>query len=144
VEYTVDQVEKAAISQLSRSGLLGQILTLELSSAPSVGDRIPVRVVVRDEEVDATVHKVESLGLAVFVDSRLSVPATDVYLTAATTGEITAGDGSGAVAIRTSEVGVFECTAQCSVPGAVRYLAADHMVGSGILDCSMVRTLTYP
>jgi len=145
VEYTVDATEKQAISQLAHAQLLGELFTVELSSAPPVLGVMPVRAVIKDEEVDATIHTTERLSLAVFDDADLTIPSTDVALDTPTEGSLLLGAGSALIMAQTTVGGVFACSATCLTPGVTRYLAsASSGFGSGFISCRMVRTLVYP
>jgi hypothetical protein len=144
VEYTVDQFEKSAISQIVGSGLLGQIMSVHLASAPAVAGVMPVRAMLHDEEQDPSIKTAELLALSVFDDADLTIPSVDVALSTPIEGTLLLGAGTGLVVVRTSNTGVFACSATCPTPGVTRYLASDRTTGSGILDCRMVRTLVYP
>ena len=144
MEYTVDKFEKSAISQIVSSDLLGQIMTVRLASAPAVVGVVPVRATILDEELDPAIKTAELLTLGVFDDADLTMPSVDVALDTATEGTLLMGSGSGLIVARTSTTGVFACAATCLTPGVTRYLVAAPTMGSGILDCRMLRTLVYP
>ena len=144
MEYTVDQFEKSAVAQLVSSGLLGQIMTARLASAPAVAGVMPIQVTLLDEELDPAIKTAELLGLGVFDDASLTIPSVDVALATATAGSILLGSGTAMIQIRTSNAGILACSATCSTPGVTRYLTAMLTVGSGIIDCRMIRTLVYP
>ena len=144
MEYTVDRSEKTAVGQLVASGLLGQIMTVRLASAPVVAGVMPIHATILDEELDPEIKTVEKLALGVFDDINLSIPSVDVALDTPTEGAIVLGVGTGLIVAATSATGVFACSATCMTAGVTRYLAADRTTGSGILDCRMVRTLVYP
>ena len=145
MEYTVDAVEKQAISQLAHAQLLGELFTVELSSAPPVAGVMPIRALIKDEEVDATIHAAERLSLSVFDDAELTIPSTDVSLNTATEGTLLLGAGGPLIMAKTTEHGAFACSSTCSTPGVTRYLAASSSgFGGGFLSCRMVRTLVYP
>jgi len=145
VEYTVDALEKQTISQLARAEILGELLTVELSSAPPVAGVMPIRATLKDEEVDSTIHTSERLALSVFDDAELTIASTDVALATPTTGDLLLGTGTGLIMVRTDAHGLFECSATCPTPGVSRYLAASSSgFGSGFISCRMIRTLVYP
>ena len=144
MEYTVDQFEKGAVAQLVNSGLLGQIMTVRLASAPAVAGVMPIRATILDEELDPAVKTAELLTLGVFDDADLTIPSVDVALATATEGTLLLGSGTSLIVVRTSATGIFACSATCATPGVTRYVAAAPTMGSGILDCRMTRTLVYP
>ena len=145
MEYTVDALEKQAISQLAHAQILGELLTVELSSAPAVAGVMPIRATIKDEEVDSTIHTSERLALSVFDDAALTIPSVDVALATPTSGDLLLGSGTNLIMVRTTEHGLFECSSTCFTPGVTRYLSASSSgFGSGFISCRMVRTLVYP
>ena len=145
MEYTVDALEKDAISQIAHARILGQLLHTHLSSAEPVAGVAPVRCVVMDAEAASAIQTPELLMLGVFDDADLSIPSVDTVLGTATEGTLVLGGGSPLITIRTTVSGGFSCSATCGSAGVTRYLAAAvGGFGMGIMDCRMIRTLVYP
>lgn len=146
MEYTVDKLEKTAVSQIARAKILGKIFTAQVSSADPVGGIMPIRLDLKDAEIDSGIETEERLQLAVYDDAEYTTLSTDISLNNATEGTLLSGAGTAAIYIKTSATGGFACDAICASSGVTRYLVAisGGVPGGRIMEAPFHRTLVYP
>ena len=145
MEYTVDALEKEAISKIAHAKVLGMIFSAHLSSAPPVAGVAPIRVDIHDAEADESIQSAEWLNLAVFDDADLIIPSVDTVLHTPTEGSLLLGSGTNTILLKTTATGGFACSATCLTPAVTRYMASSaDTAGGRIVDCGMIRTLVFP